>query len=148
MSDELQVTQSVEFLGERFRIADKVSSLALMRFAKVASTGVDADDMEGLAALYDVLEQCIDPGQWSAFQKHADRQRAQSDDLLELVKEVLPRIAARPTGRPSDSSDGPPMPNGLFADDSSSRVITRLEARGRPDLALMVHQAQASRASA
>lgn len=148
MSDELQVTQSVEFLGERFRIADQVSSLALMRFAKVASSGVDADDMEGLAALYDVLEQCIDPGQWAAFQKHADRKRAQSDDLLELVKEVLPRIAARPTGRPSDSSDGPPTQNAHSAGDSSSRVITRLEGRGRPDLALMVQQAQDSRVSA
>ena len=140
--------QTVTFLGETFAIAEQVSHLALMRFAKVASSGVDADDMEGLAALYDVLGQCIDPKDWRAFQKHADDMRAQSDDLLGVMQEVLPRIAARPTGRPSDSSGGPSVPSEPSVGDSSSRVITRLEARGRPDLALMVDQAQASRASA
>lgn len=140
--------ETVAFLGEEFRLADQVSTLALMRFAKVASTGVSADDMEGLAALYDVLEQCIDPEQWSAFQKHADRKRAQSDELLAVVQEALPRIAARPTGRPSDSSDGPQTVSEPSADGSSLRVIHRLEERGRPDLALMVDQAQHSRVSA
>jgi hypothetical protein len=143
-----QVVQSVEFLGERFQIAEQVSTLALMRFAKVASAGVDANDMDGLAAMYDLLEQCIDPTQWHAFQAHADRKRAQADDLLELVREVMPRIAARPTGRPSDSSDGPSAPSEPSVGDSSSRVIARLERQGRPDLALMVDQARASRASA
>lgn len=142
------MSDHVTFLGEQFTIADRVSSLAVMRFAKVASSDVDGDDMEGLAAMYDLLEQCIDPAQWRAFQAHADKQRAQSDDLLQLIQEVLPRIAARPTGQPSDSSDGLESSSGSSVDDSSSRVIARLERQGRPDLALMVDQARASRASA
>lgn len=142
------MSETVEFLGREFALADRVSNLAVMRFAKVASQGVDSDDMAGLAAMYDLLEQCIDPGQWHAFEAHADKERAQSDDLLELLQEVLPRIANRPTGRPSDSSDGPVSSNESSAGDSSSRVIARLERQGRPDLALMVDQARASRASA
>lgn len=142
------MSETVTFLGQEFTLAEKVSNLALMRFAKVASRGVDADDMEGLAALYDVLHQCIDPAEWRAFEAHADDVRAQGDDLLELLQEVLPRIADRPTGRPSDSSGGPVSSSESSAGDSSLRVIARLERQGRPDLALMVDQARASRASA
>lgn len=138
----------VSFLGRDFAVADQVSTLALMRFAKLAQGGMDAESMEGLAAMYDLLEQCIAPEDWPAFGRLADQQRAQADDLFDVVTRVLPLIAARPTGRPSDSSDGPQEPNAPSADDSSSRVITRLERQGRPDLALMVARAQDSRASA
>jgi hypothetical protein len=139
--------ETFEFLGESFAVAERVSTLALMRFAKIASAGVDVDDMAGLAAMYDLLQQAVDPSDWARFESHADAQRVQSDDLLAVIQEVLPIIAARPTGRPSDSSDGRPRTSEPSADDSSSQVIARLEQRGRPDLALMVDEAQRARAS-
>jgi hypothetical protein len=142
------VSDVVAFLGGQFKVAERVSTLAVMRFAKIASAGVDADDMEGLAAMYDLLEQCIDPADWRAFQAHADKERAQGDDLLGLIREVMARITARPTGQPSDSSDGLESSSENSVGDSYLRVIARLEGQGRPDLALMVDRAQDSRVSA
>jgi hypothetical protein len=136
------MTETVEFCGETFHIADKVAALPLMRFAKAAKAGVDSDDLDGLAALYDVLGQCIHPDEWGRFESHADRERADGDQLLEVVQEVFTLLAARPTGRSSDSSGGPRTIEPSSTVDSSSRVIADLNDRGRPDLALVVRKRQ------
>ena len=104
--------RTVEFLGEEFAIADKIGLMPLMRFAHAAKSGLDSADMEGMAAMYDMLRQCIADesvyvfqgrqitretagelppeamdqvvvfGGWDAFEAHATRERA--DDAAEL----------------------------------------------------------------
>lgn len=145
MSDE---RLTIEFLGEDFAIAERVGVLPLMRFAKVAKRGTDSMSMAGLAAMYDLLEQCIDADDWDRFCDHASEQRADGEQLMSVVGDVLSGIAGRPTQRPSDSSDGSPSTSESSVDDSVRQVIADLEAKGRPDLALVVQQAQESRASA
>ena len=136
------------FSGETFRLADKVGLMPLMRFAHVSRRGVDSNDMEGLAAIYDLLKQCLADEEWDRFEDHATDVRADGDDLLAVVSQAIEAIAARPTSEPSDSSDGPTHTSGSSADGSSSPVIARLVERGRPDLAVIVDQAQRSRISA
>lgn len=136
------------FAGESFRLADKIGLMPLMRFAHVSRRGVDSNDMEGLAAIYDLLKQCVADEDWDRFEDHATTTRADGDDLLEVVSQAVQAIAERPTQEPSDSSDGPTRTSGSSAGGSSSRVIARLEERGRPDLAVIVDQAQRSRNSA
>lgn len=138
------MTETVTLRGEQFTVASEVGSLALMRFAKLAQSGVDALDLAGLAALYDLLEQCIDPDDWSAFCDHANRHRVTGDDLLVVVQEVFALLAARPTLRPSVSSDGPRIIEPTSTVDSSSPVIARLNDQGRPDLALIVRKREES----
>lgn len=138
----------VEFAGERFTIADRIGLMPLMRFAKVAQRGVDSNELEGLTAMYDLLEQCIADQDWQRFQAHADKVRADGDQLMAVVKDVMEALSRRPTSRPSDSSDGPSTASTSSAVDSSSQVIARLEREGRPSLALMVQRAQGWRASA
>lgn len=140
-------TERFDFLGRSFGVAERVSTLALMRFAKAASGGVESDDMAGLAAMYDLLQQLVEPSEWAVFEAHADAQRAQPDDVLAVIQEVLPLIAGRPTGPPSDSSDGRQTKSVHSVGGSSSPVIAHLQAKGRPDLALMVEQADRARAS-
>jgi hypothetical protein len=41
---------TVECLGERYRIGDKIGLMPLMRFAHSAKQGVDSGDLEGLSA--------------------------------------------------------------------------------------------------
>lgn len=135
---------TVDFLGAEFKVADKVGALPLMRFAKVARAGVDASELEGLAAMYDLLGQVIHPDDWSRFEDHADREHADGDQLLALVQEVFALMAARPTGRSSDSSGGPQTIEPSSTDDSSSPVISRMNEQGRPDLALLVRKRQES----
>lgn len=138
----------VVFKGESFVIADGIALMPLMRFAKVARSGVDSNEMAGLAAMYDLLETCFPESEWDRFTDHATKTRADGDELMAVVGQVFEVLSGRPTSRPSDSSDGSPDEKPTSVDDSSSQVITRLERQGRPDLALMVTMAQESRASA
>ncbi|NUQ32421.1 MAG: hypothetical protein HOP99_06335 [Dermatophilaceae bacterium] len=138
------------FEGQSFALASKVGLMPLMKFAHIARQGVDANDMEGLVAIYDMLRNVIADEDWERFESHATTVRADGDDLMGLVQQAIQAISERPTERPSDSSDGPQTTSVSSAGDSSSRVIRRLEEQGRPSLALMVQQAQeqGSRASA
>lgn len=142
------MTETVEFFGEDFHIAERIGAMPFMRFAKVAKAGTDANDLDGLAAIFDLLAECIHPDDWPLFQKHADKEKATGDQLLGFVRAVLGVVAARPTGRSSDSSDGPRIIEPSSTDDSSSpatdRVVQRLNDRGRPDLALIVRKRQES----
>ena len=118
--------------------------MPLMRFAKVAKSGADSADMEALAVMLDLLEQCIAPQDWQRFQDCADKNRADGDELMAVVTSVMEALTERPTSRPSDSSGGPQPTQANSEGVLSSRVIGRLEDQGRPDLALMVTQARTS----
>lgn len=135
----------IEFAGEKFGMAENIGAMPLMRFAKVAKAGGDSNNLDGLVAMYDLLEQCIEPSEWARFQAHADKTRADGEQLMTVVGEVFQAIADRPTGRPSVSSGGPKNTRQKSADVGSSKVIKRLEKKGRPDLALMVLMADEAR---
>ena len=141
------VAESVEFFGEQFEVADRIGLMPLMRFAKLAKSGADSADMEALVVMYDLIEQTVAPSDWPRFQDCADRNRADSDDLMGLVTKAIELISQRPTSRPSDSSDGPPATKLSSTVVSSLPVKQRLEAQGRPDLALMVLTAQEQRSA-
>jgi hypothetical protein len=120
--------RSVEFLGKDFAIATKIGLMPLMRFAHAAKSGLDSDDMEGMAAMYDMLRQAIadEPvfvfqgreitrdeanglppeatsqvtvyGGWDEFEAHATRERA--DDAAELFG-VIQRVMTILSQRPT-----------------------------------------------
>lgn len=133
--------ESLPFLGEQFQVAEQVGLMPVLRFAKAAKSGLDSDNLDGLAAIYDLIEQCLDPAEWQRFEKHCDVQRAGAEDMLAFVAKVVELVSNRPTERPSNSSDGPTTTSENSTDDSSTRVIRRLESMGRPDLAVIAIQA-------
>lgn len=141
-------TEEVDLLGEKFHVAEKVGLMPAMRFAMVAQSGVDANEIEGLAAMHELLRQCVHPQDWDRFQRHAVTVCADGDELMECVGTVMAVLANRPTGRSADSSDGPRIiePNSTEGssslDTGSEKVIQRLNERGRPDLALIVRERQ------
>lgn len=138
------MAESIQFNGESFAVAERIGAMPLMRFAKIAQGGVDANEMAGLAAIYDLLEQAVDPADWQRFCDHADKTRASGDELMTVVRDAITVLSARPTSRPSDSPGGPPTTQESSGGDSSSRAIARLEERGRPDLALIVSMANSA----
>jgi len=119
---------TVEFMGERFRIADKVGLMPLLKFASASS--MSTDDPRALAAVYEMLQDCIHPGtpgcgscaackddreadcksydagDWLAFERHATETKADADDLLDVITKVMAVISGRPTRQPSGSSAG------------------------------------------
>jgi hypothetical protein len=126
---------TVELLGQRFGIADHIGVMPLMRFAAIAASGVEHDDLEGLAAMYALIRDCIDQtrpqkpvldehgeqlirdgqpvteddgeSEWDRFERHAIDAKAEADDLWPIVGEVIRTVSARPTRRPGVSSAGP-----------------------------------------
>lgn len=140
--------RTIERWGRSFELAPKVGLLPLLRFAHLAKQGMDSTDIEGMDAMYVLLRQCFTAESWAAFEDAATEALADGDELLEVVGAAMTAMTARPTGRPSDSSGGSQTTSTNSAGDSSSPVIDRLVEKGRPDLALIVTQAQASRASA
>lgn len=138
----------VTWQGETYQVADKVGDMALMRFAKVADQGIDSNEMRGLAAMYDILEACLTPDDWRRFEAHALRVRAQSDEIMELVKETYEALSGRPTRRPTNSSAGPQPTQENSGADSFSPVMRVIDSipPNRPDLKLAVWEGQAPQA--
>jgi hypothetical protein len=133
--------------GQGFDVAPHVGAMPLMRFAKLARTGIGSEDFEGMAAMYDLLKSCIADHEWDRFEQVADENRVDGDTLFEVVKDTFAVLSGRPTSRPSDSSDGPTPTSTSSTDASSSRAIGRLEGKGRGDLALLVTQHVEAQAS-
>jgi hypothetical protein len=120
--------RTVELKGRRFRVADKVGLMPLLKFS--AFSDVDVQDPRALGALYAMLKDCIhpghpgcgecedckngsnracpefDPGDWHAFEDHACESKAEAEDLMEVVTKTIEIISGRPTEPPSPSSAG------------------------------------------
>lgn len=136
---------SISRWGQDFELAEKVGLLPLIKFARIAKAGVDADDMEGLVAQGELLEQCFTDEAWTRFETVATTNRADGEELMTVVSEAIELISQRPTQESSDSSDGPTTTQPSSVGDSSSRVLSRLD--GRPDLQLAVVRAQEAQAA-
>jgi hypothetical protein len=132
----------VTFHGEAFTVRDVIPEMAIMRFADVAVRGVSSHDMEGRAAMYVLLKACLAEDDWPRFEQLAIAKNATHEDYWQVVQDVMVALTERPMERPSDSSDGPTVTSPKSEDDSSSRVIRKLEAQGRPDWALVVKEVQ------
>ena len=120
--------RTVEFMGERFRIAEKIGLMPLLKFS--AHADLSTSDPGALAAMYSMLKDCIDggkpgcgkcpacksgdnrdcaefdPGDWRRFEQHAIDTKADADELLDVITRVIELISGRPTGQPSASSPG------------------------------------------
>lgn len=100
---------TVEFLGKRFRISDKVGLFPLMMFADAAEEGMDTDDPRALAAIWRMLRDCIHPEDWQAFVRHGTDQKCNDTEVMFGVCEQTVRLlTARPSPPPSVSSSGRP----------------------------------------
>jgi hypothetical protein len=146
----------IEFFGAKYRLSDPEDyQWAMLEFADAATGGADAATLEGLSAIMAMLKAAIHPDDWTRFRTAARKNKARVDrDLMPVVVSAFSQeVTDRPTGRSSDSSDGPKVTPDTSAAVSSSmdephlRVIKRLEDEGRPDKAEMVLLAQEARSA-
>lgn len=125
-TEGVTLAEKIEFGGQWFRIGSKVGLMPLMKFAHAAKSQVDTSDMDALAAIYEILQDCImaavppcgkcgpctsnpprmdqcpyaDAGDWGRFERHAVDTHADAEELLPVVTQVIERLTARPTRRP------------------------------------------------
>jgi hypothetical protein len=114
----------ITFAGQEFRIRPRIASIALLRYAAASKAGIDSDTSEGLAANYAMLKGCIARDEWARFEALAMDEDPEPEDLFGVVNQAVELYAARPTGRPSDSSPGPQAISG-----SSKAGTSYLEQR-------------------
>jgi hypothetical protein len=126
--DAADTRLKVKFCGEEYAIADEVAGFAVWKFARATVDG-DTDGLQLLAAKHTLLQECIAPDEWARFQRHALAKKADGDDLMAVINQVMAALAARPTRRPSGSSTGPP-PTPPNSKDSSSTGDTPYPGTG------------------
>src|SRR5689334_14924815 len=85
----------INWMGSSFRISEKVGILPLMEFASLSAQDVDTSDMGALAAMYELLKQCIDDRDWQGFRKKALESRAGTDDIFDAVTKTLTVLGNR-----------------------------------------------------
>ena len=135
---------SLDFMGQRFRLSKKIGLMALLTFANSAKRGDDSDDLEGLAAMYALVRNVVDktkvqktghdgepmtdragepvwegPSDWERFERLAIETDADGDEIWDFVNRALAVISARPTKRREVSSTSSPATSGRSRRDSS-----------------------------
>lgn len=142
----------VDLFGEKFAVSgEEIPKFLIAELALAIADQPDTGSMPVDTALMRILKVCIRSQDWSRFRKAASAASADGEALIEVIgavtkaRRAVEDVTGRPTERPSDSSGGSPSTVARSTDGSSSPVIARLEGKGRPDLALMVTQAQEAR---
>ena len=103
-AEGVPLAETVEFFGKPYRVAPKVGLMPMLKFAHAANKGTESGDMEGMAAMYDMLRACIYKDDWEAFETAAIDHSADDTDLLDMVTRVTEIVSARPTRAPSAST--------------------------------------------
>lgn len=113
----------IEFLGEHFRLAERIGLMPMLAFANASKAGLDSEDMAGLAAMYALIRDVVDqtrppkidestgsqvhdaagvpewdgPSEWMRFERHAMDMQADGEELMDFVSRAMAVVAARPT---------------------------------------------------
>lgn len=94
---------------------------------------------KGRRFVKDLARLCIAPEDFDRFWSLAKKHRQSQTDVFDTLMQVVEAATARPTGQPSESSDGQ-QPTARRSAGGSSSVTEQLA--GRPDLQLVVAAAQ------
>jgi len=138
------------WFGHTLRVNPGAGELEMVDFMRKASKldiGEDVENMtnnvEALEVTMGFLERQIHPDDWEVFWDLAKTNRQSTKDLLEVSYAITEKVAAFPTGPPTDSSDGQST-TGMRSSDGSSSLATRALdlLPGRPDLQAAVIRAQ------
>lgn len=139
--DELDV--NFPYFGTLIRVNPELSGLSLLEvLAAVAEFDEETPTKAVVQAIDDLRAVAIHEGDIDVFRKLFKANRQSLDDLIDMAKALLEAVTEVPTEQPSGSSSGLTSTEQSSVVVSSSPVVTRLEQQGRPDLALVVIQAQ------
>lgn len=136
---------TIEFLGKRFRLAESIGLMPLLMFANSAKSGMDSEDMDGMAAMYALIRDTIDqtrvqetdeegklsfdgdgdpvwagPSDWQRFERHCVEEKADGEDLMGFIKDAMGVISARPRKRRGTSPKSSPRTSVSSKESSSS----------------------------
>ncbi len=149
---------SFGWFGATIRIGPEFGDIVFADWAE-EFTQIDDDDPRAGYANKVLWQRLIHPDDFAEFWRLAREHRQGTAQLARLFRSLETALVEaetdRPTTRPGDSSPGPKTAPGnsmatSFGPGSdvsaaAERAAARLEAQGRPDLALVVERAQEAR---
>lgn len=136
---------SFGWFGTQVRVADTFGELVFSDWGEEFG-GLDESDPKAFTAVKNLLRRTVHVEDFEEFWQLAVANHQTTENLLALIKAILEAQTERPTQQPAVSSAGPVTIGPSSAAVSSSPVVRRLEASGRPDLALVHVQAQEAQA--
>ncbi|MEV0584109.1 hypothetical protein [Nonomuraea sp. NPDC050310] len=95
-----------ELDGVAWECEAQMSLLDFSEFARLAVQGVDSESAEGLAILAELYQGLLGSS-YQRFRAHCRKHGTSGEQLMLIVQDLAGDAAARPTERPSDSTDGP-----------------------------------------
>jgi hypothetical protein len=97
----------VEAFGNRYEVARKIAAMPMLKFSKLAATGMKTGDAEAGAAMYDVLRAMFTREAWAQFEDDATECGADNEELFAVVAKAIEVINGFPTMQPSASTPSP-----------------------------------------
>lgn len=105
-SEAEKVIASFSYFGTTIRVNPNLTEIVIMDFFEAAEK-VGAKDPHAMVIVKEFARDVISPDDFDEFWALVKTRGVNSDSLMRLIWKVLEGVTARPTGRPSDSSDGP-----------------------------------------
>lgn len=110
---------TVTLKGKQYRVADEIGAMPLLMWASVAE--MSTEDNGALAAIYNMLGDCVHEEHWNQFRFDAIKSKAKTEELLDVITKALEILTANPTESPSPASGGSRRTSGELKGTSSTR---------------------------
>lgn len=104
-AEAVEVGEKVDFMGAKFKVAEKIGLWPLIAFSMAQKRG-DNVDPAALATIGVMVLDCLDESEHERFGAHAVSAKAGAQELMGLVQQVIEVVSARPSQPPGDSSAG------------------------------------------
>lgn len=127
------VMASFRYFGETIRVNPELTEIAVMDFFEEADQ-VGKEDPKAMLIVKRFARDSIHSADFDKFWGSVKSHGQDTEDVMGLLWKVLEGVTARPTGRPSDSSDGP------TATSSASPVISSAPASAQGRRAAFLEQ--------
>jgi len=129
-----------DYFGEQVTVTDTFNDIDYLEFLEQS----EGEKKSNLDFLRDVSRLLFDDDNYARFWAGRRRGKQTIKDVFDTLMDLIEAASGRPTGLPSDSSDGQ-QATGQSSAVVSSSLTERLA--GRPDLQLVVAQAAEARAA-
>jgi hypothetical protein len=94
------------YFDEEFAFSPEVDPFAITEFAEAMDDDVDSEGLRGIAVAWRLALSCVAEDDRKRFRSVSRKNKAKAIDYLAVFRDWTAEVTERPTGSPTDSSDG------------------------------------------
>jgi hypothetical protein len=130
------MTATFDYFGESLEYAAEYPRFLFAEFCQVASEGEDATSTRSIGVALALAEACVAEKDRGRFRRLSRANNAGVENWIVIFQDWTAEEAERPTGPPTDSSDGPELT--VVSSESQPDVSATSRRAPRPDMALAI----------